>query len=747
MSGLTAEVAGEIEMPSGSSSRIQILDETTANQIAAGEVVERPAAAVKELVENALDAGASRVMVELEEGGKYLIRVTDDGIGMSQEDAILSLQRHATSKIRTADDLNRITTMGFRGEALPSIASVSQFSLITRSADADDGVGVSLRCHGGSLEEVTDIGARIGTSITVENLFYNVPARLKFLKTSSTELGHIVDSIQHFALAYPEVAFRLTHGGQEVFASPGSGSPMDAAVAVFGRDTARHLVAMDHTGGSVRVHGYMGTPAALKNSRAWQHTFVNRRFVRNKAITRAIDEGFKSVQTLHAIKYPPVLLMLEIDPAQIDVNVSPTKTEVRFTHEGEIFSAVYHAVREALLSGGLVVVDTKDASRSRVVPPGAVNGVLMDVPSLPAANTRGDDGAPSGRGAYTNGGDSDRGFIRPGVYPGGSGQAGTASGPYSRHDTQQFDSAVRERAGLELSPQSQAPYAYPGDTRRLFDSLPGEPGRPDVPRPELRGDDVPPMADPFGEGDLTRDLLERADSSVDVVSNAALADDEARQSLASGAISGSAVGADYRRGAKVRVLAQTRNMYIIAQTDRALLLIDQHIAHERVLYEMLLNRAAEGSAVGIPVQHLVIPLTLELSRREALVVEKRLEELRRAGFELEPFGGESFLVRSVPASVAQKRIKAQGGPEAVLKEIVEEMVEKTASRRLLLPAEEVLITASCKMAVKAGDPLSFEEMQALVDDLMRCENPYTCPHGRPILIEMANGEVDRKFGR
>jgi len=635
-------------------SKVQILDENTANQIAAGEVVERPAAAVKELVENALDAGARRVLVELEEGGKYLLRVTDDGSGMSREDAVLSLQRHATSKIRSADDLFQITTMGFRGEALPSIASVSQMTLVTKTAGDDEGAGVQIRCAGGTLEEVSEVGARPGTSITVENLFYNVPARLKFLKSSSTELGHIAELMQRFALARPDVAFRLLHSGGEVFASGGGGSQMDACVHVFGRETARHLVPLNHDAAGLRVTGFIGTPAALKTSRSAQHTFVNTRFVRNKAVTRALDEAYKSVQTLHGTRYPAAVVMIDVDPSQVDVNVSPTKTEVRFTREGDIYAAVFKAVGDALMAGGLVPTITQkltpreaapssfpaspsSASRERIE---REHPTLLAVPSRPAGNTR-----------------------------------------EEPRDMAAFHEAYQERA------------------RQAMDEDPFESGSgaPAQAAPE------PPAA---------------------------------------------ATGADYRGHdlSTLRVLAQTRNMYILAQTDDALVLIDQHIAHERVLYEKLLA-GAEGAGAGVPTQRLMMPFTLELSRREALVVEKRLEDLRRAGFDLEPFGGDSFVVRSVPASVAQKHLKAQGGPEEVLREIVDELVEKTISRRLLLPAEEVLITASCKMAVKAGDPLSFDEMNALVADLLRSDNPYTCPHGRPIIVELPNGDLDRKFGR
>ena len=651
--------------------KVAILDENTANQIAAGEVVERPAAAVKELVENALDAGARRILVELEEGGKYLIRVTDDGTGMSREDAVLSLQRHATSKIRSADDLFQITTMGFRGEALPSIASVSQMTVVTKTAGDDEGAGVQIRCAGGSLDEVSEVGARAGTSITVENLFYNVPARLKFLKSSSTELGHIAELMQRFALARPEVAFRLLHGDGEVFASGGGGSPMDACVHVFGRETARHLVPLDYDGAGLRVTGFIGTPAALKGSRSAQHTFVNTRFVRNKAVTRALDEAYKSVQTLHGTRYPAAVVMIDVDPSQVDVNVSPTKTEVRFTREGDIYAAVHKAVSEALMAGGLVPTMTgKMGSREAPPAPTAVDGggarnrnagedearrpqahpSLLSVPSRPAGNTRQE---PDDRTA--------------------------------------FREAYQERA------------------RQGVDDDPFE------------GGFSPPVPNAVNGGGARVGAV---------------------------GAGGAANGADYRGHdlASLRVLAQTRNMYILAQTDDALVLIDQHIAHERVLYEQLLA-GAEGAGGGVPTQRLMLPFTLELSRREALVVEGRLDDLRRAGFDLEPFGGDSFVVRSVPASVAQKHLKAQGGPEEVLREIVDELVEKTISRRLLLPAEEVLITASCKMAVKAGDPLSFEEMNALVSDLLKSENPYTCPHGRPIIVELPNGDLDRKFGR
>ena len=603
-------------------SRIWILDDNTANQIAAGEVVERPVSVVKELVENSIDAGARRVQIEIEDAGRSLIRVTDDGEGLTQPDILIALQRHATSKIAAAEDLFAIRTMGFRGEALPSIASVSEMTIVSRPADAPaDEPGSSVRIVGGTVEEIAQIGARAGTSITVENLFYNVPARLKFLKSNATEIGHVTEMVQRFALARPDIAFRLLNQGHEIFASDGSGSLLDACVQVFGRDQARRLVPIDLDRGEIVVAGFVGTPDALRPTRAAQHVFVNRRLVRDRAVIRAIDEGYASVQTIHGAKYPPIVLQIEIDPALVDVNVSPTKTEVRFTRDRDVFSAVYHAVADALVSrGGLVPsIESRFSPGVPEAVPAQQPG-LIDFPSRPPATVAGPSGDPSA-----------------------------------------FRREIYERAHVDPAPPvSSAPSA--------------------APEPEPH-----------------------------------------RKSLAG-----------------LRVLAQTRNMYIVAQAGASLCIIDQHIAHERVLYERLL---AGHAAQALPLQRLILPITLELGKHEALVVQGRLDELKRAGFELEPFGGDSFLVRTVPAAIAHRQ------PETIVREIVDEMVEKSTSRKLLVPAEEVLITASCKMAVKAGDPMTFDEMNGLVSDLLACRNPYTCPHGRPILIELSNDDLDRKFGR
>jgi DNA mismatch repair protein MutL len=445
---------------------------------------------------------------------------------------------------------------------------------------------------------------------------------------------------------------------------------------------------MDYTRGDARVTGFIGNPNTLRGSRSGQHTFVNRRFVRDRAVTRAIDEGYRSVQTIHGSKHPILVLNVEIDPSLIDVNVSPTKTEVRFTNERDVFSAVYHAIASALVTeGGLVqqgdllgspqVSETQSRNADR-----PVSQPLLDTPSSTPVTTRQYDSS------YNR--PSDRSF-----------QADRNA------DISEFHNAVIERAGLSgaentgnerdpLGDETQAPsYSYSGGAE------------------QNRSDEVERSAYPPASP-----ATERRENNGD----SAPSKSPHRDKLTS-----------------LRVLAQTRNTYILAQTDTSLCIIDQHIAHERVLYERLLSGQASGI---LTMQHLMFPITLELGKKEALVTQARLGDLNKAGFLLEEFGSNSFLVRALPSAVAQG-----ARAETVVREVIDELVEKTESRKLLVPAEEVLITASCKMAVKAGDPLTFDEMNGLLADLLQCENPYTCPHGRPIIVEIGNADMDRRFGR
>ena len=607
---------------------VALLDDATANRIAAGEVVERPSSVVKELVENALDAGATRIEVELWDGGKSRIIVRDNGCGMNRTDAVLSLQRHATSKIRTAGDLFAIHTLGFRGEALPSIASVSDFTLLTKRPKDETATGVSVR--GGAVERVEDAAAPDGTVVTVENLFFAVPARLKFLKTNQTELNHVTEFLHRLILCYHKISFRLSHDDHEMIAYPGSDDPLQALAEVWGRETARAMVPLRFESPALTVHGWVSKPSVSKATRSAQAFFVNGRSVRSRTVQNAFDRAFSHLMTTD--RHPVAALFLDVDPTLVDVNVHPAKTEVRFTRDGDIYSAVHHAVESALLTGGLVPEVTVQTSLE-IAPP--LREVQHNLPRRPSLSS------------YVD----------------------------------------LER----LSPDSELPPAPIMGSQSVSLAVPA--------------DDSPIIG---GQG---------------VIENSYL-------------------GFDGYRIGRLRVIGQARNTYIVCETDDAILFVDQHIAHERVLYEQLMNGFAEGAERwGIVAQHLALPQTVELSAQEAKVVSERLDALAKAGFVLDAFGGNTFVVRAVPASVADKAYLE------TLRQIIEELTFSSLSRKLLVPHEEALIMASCKLAVKKGDPLTHEEMTRLLTELAAMKNPFTCPHGRPILLALPHSETDRKFHR
>ncbi len=637
---------------------VQLLDENTANRIAAGEVIERPFSVVKELVENALDAGATRIEIEIANGGKDKIVVRDNGSGMARHDAVLALQRHATSKIRSADDLFAIQTLGFRGEALPSIASVSDFTLLTKRAS--DEAATEIISRGGDLISVGDAAGNDGTTITVENLFWNTPARLKFLKATPTELNHAVDLIHRFILAYPAVAFRLTHDNHEMVSFPGAGNGQHALAAVWGRDVARDMVPFAYESPNLSVKGWVSKPSVTRATRSSQATFVNGRFVRNRTIGHAFDSAFKNLMTTD--RHPVMVLFLTIAPSLVDVNVHPAKTEVRFTRDGDVYQSVHRAIENALLTGGLVPEVRVTASlpfADRIEP-------VKNMPPRVALSSWGSDVVDLGPPSF-------------------------APSPADGRGEAEIESGVSNQA-LSVAGTGYASSPLPS----------------------------------AGEGATFAVALDLAD----------LAPTRRETEPAS------YIGFDGERIGRLRVLGQSRNTYIVAETDDALLLIDQHIAHERVLYEQMMNGHKEKAAQwGVVAQHLALPQTLLLGKAEARVAAERLEALQKAGFLLEPFGGDTFVVRAVPATIAHKDYLG------LLREIIDEMASASVARRLLVPHESAVIMASCKMAVKKNDPLTMNEMTRLLSDLAQMQNPFTCPHGRPILLSLPHREMDRKFHR
>lgn len=619
---------------------VRLLDAHTVNQIAAGEVVERPASVVKELVENALDAGASRIEIDLIDSGRTKIAVSDDGCGMAREDALAALQRHATSKIQKAEDLTSVGTLGFRGEALPSIASVSRLTLSTAP---EPGARLVLEVEGGSAREAMPRAGPRGTEVVVEDLFYNTPARLKFLKTDTTELSLSLDHLSRYAFAYPHVAITASHKGHTILATSGSGDLLEAIAEVWGRDTARCLAEVDAVVGGLRVTGFVSPPHLTRPTRAYQYVSVNGRPVRSRTLTAALDQAYRDLTPER--RYPVLCLSIEAPTELVDVNVSPTKSEVKFQREGQAFEALRFAIRSALREHGMM--------------PSAEGLAAVDVVNEALRGVGASGGGSSGLGGGAWG-------------VGALGAEGRAFAVHSIHAQSPLEGLGRsfgQVANLDTPP-------FPQDS---------DPSTPNAQHP------TPNTRYPF-------------------------------ESLLDG----------------LTILGQAFDTFIVAQTRRGLAIIDQHVAHERVIYERL---CGIKGATPIERQPLLAPEPLHLDRRSALVLAENLEEVRAIGFDVEPFGSGSFLLRSAPAALRGK------SPVRVLGDVIDELAEESGSQRIRPIRESLWIMSSCKMAVKAGDPLSLAEMQKLIEDLAQTENPYLCPHGRPITITLPIEDLLRKFKR
>ena len=649
--------------------RIKLLSEQVANQIAAGEVVERPASVVKELVENSLDAEAKKVTVEIGAGGRSLIRVTDDGAGMSRDDALLCLERHATSKIERAEDLASIVTMGFRGEAVPSIASVSRFTLITRERDSASPEGTQILINGGTIAEVKAAGSAPGTSIEVRQLFFNLPARRKFLRTEETEAAHIQHYLTLAALAFPEVAFTFVKDGRNVWQLPAvkSGAATSSRIDAL-RERLRALLgdekllpvnftaSLDENyrqeeteisfetalpenspraahRSSLRVWGLIGSPGVSRGTRESQFVFVNRRPVENRGVNYALIEGYHN--SLMKGRYPVCCLFLEIDPAAVDVNIHPAKREVKFHREFEVRKFVAHAVHEALLA--FHSEPTK---------------VISTAKSL---------GAPS---------------------------------------------------ELSFAPEVAAP------------ALPNFPDKlkpPTTPLPQIQPAAQTPLKMGFAPVVPSAPSAKHADNTS--VPSATLPSSAATPLL----------------NVPLRLVGVVGKLYVLLESDRGLVLLDQHAAHERILYEQMLNRLEQKDTA--PSQKLLLPETIELPPRDAQFLREQLAALTRLGVGLNEFGERTFLLDALPPFV-----KVPDTRRFVF-DLVDELRAAGREVNLARLGEHTVAKTVCRHAVKANDPLGGAELENLVEDLRRCAMPYTCPHGRPTLIEMNYRELEKKFGR
>ncbi len=623
-------------------SKIHILSEHLSNRIAAGEVIERPASVVKELVENAIDAGARKISIAVERAGTRLIAVSDDGCGMDQDDALLSLEPHGTSKIREEADIEAIVTLGFRGEAMPSIAAISRFRLTTRTAGSAEGIRVEVA--GGKILEVLPAGCAPGTTLEIRDLFFNTPARKKFLKSPPTEENHITETVIMLALPYPEISFELSIDGRRALHSPGAATLDSRLRAFFGRHFAEQMLKVEHRESGLEIVGYTAAPGFSRTSRREQRTFVNGRAIESPAIYRGIREGYATLAENG--RFPPCVLFITMPPAEVDVNVHPAKREVRFKQEYVVSRAVATAIGNAL--------------RHREAPAPTVPETIAPTLLLEGAEVR---YAPVRQ-------------EQPDL-------------PLTRMVPQEERILPREVP----PPAVAAPAAVPV-------------------RPELTDRNEPAPA-----------------SSVEAAPEPEAAPDEVetiapmpQRMVFSG---------DWPR----EVIGVLDRSYILASGPAGLILIDQHAAHERILFEKLLR----DSTGGVPAQHLLLPVTVELPQASAALLWRSREIFEKLGFDIESLGNRTVMLNAIPASLPS------GDLGTMLLDILDELVENANAR---LPLEkEFVARAACKAAIKSHDYLTPEAARSLLTQLANCRQGTLCPHGRPTMLTITLSEIARRFGR
>ncbi|MEY5015256.1 MAG: mismatch repair endonuclease MutL [Verrucomicrobiota bacterium] len=645
--------------------RIKLLPDEVASQVAAGEVVERPASVVKELVENALDAGADRVEIMIRGGGASLIRVVDNGCGMDRDDALLCLERHATSKIRTGADLATISTLGFRGEAVPSIASVSKFRLGTRERGAEAGTEVLV--NGGRIEAVRDSGDAPGTSIEVRSLFYNLPARRKFLRTEATETSHVEHQFTLQALGRPDVAFVLMNGDRVVHQLPAVSGIRERVRDLFGKELDAELLevpAFDERGISVR--GLIGRAGVSRSSRDQQYTFLNGRAVENAALSQGLREGYHTA--LMKGQHPVAFLFLQIDPAEVDVNVHPAKREVRFRDPLSIRGVIERAVRGA--------IETDRAAWS----------AAFSSPQAPRAVAEAEGTMQIGFSGLVSSG---RGLRRDEVL-----------GP------KQVSLAIETKASVEDSSSLEASATVHASA---VDSLSEAGSDSEEPRAKA-------VVGPTSE--VIEDVSEHAGERHrgETLSGEATPPPEAR----------------------FRILGVIGRLYVVMENDQGMVLVDQHAAHERVLYEQMVSRMRRRE---VPSQRLLIPLILRVTPRDGDWLRGNAGLLESAGIMVEEFGPNAFKVDALPSFLM--------GEEAgrLVPRIVDELRSASSGSAKLRLGEDVIAKTVCRHAIKANDALAELELRRLIEDLLACELPYCCPHGRPTMIQMGFDELEKRFGR
>lgn len=738
---------------------IQVLDQNTINQIAAGEVIERPSSVVKELLENAIDARATAVTVEIRDGGLSMIRVTDNGCGIPKEEIALAFKRHATSKIRTVEDLFSVASLGFRGEALSSIASVAKVELITKTGGSIS--GSRYRIEGGEELGLEEIGAPEGTTFIARDLFYNTPARRKFLKTPVTEGAHVADLVEKLALSHPEISIRYIQNNQSKLHTSGNHRLQDIIYTVFGREIAGNLVPVEAGAAPVSVSGYIGKPLIARGNRNFENYFINGRYIKSSIINKAIEEAYKPYMMQH--KYPFTMLQFTIDQSFLDVNVHPAKMELRFRDGEMIYRMVYHSLSMALSKRELIPkvslppvsgngrragAETGRDNRSAAQAGAGIRaGGKSEEGGGTGAETGGEDAVSGKEGAGASGGRPVLKEVR--VKEKERSPRGSRPEPFetNRLREQVFSASARSGAAESSSgaaePSSGEAEPFSGTAGRGLKSE-----QPRFLGAALREEDAP-----YGcSGQPQREAAAAAESSESFLNgktaageNAKGSEKEEKRETKASAISEKPKQLDLFEekllsgSARARhvLLGQLFDTYWLVQFEDSLYIIDQHAAHEKVLYERTMKSLKTREYTS---QMVVPPIILTLNSGEELILQRHGEEFASMGFEIEPFGGKEYAVRAVPAnlfSIAKKDL---------LMEMIDGLTDGLDSGTPDLIREKIA-SMSCKAAVKGNHAMSAAEANFLIDELLTLENPYACPHGRPTIIAMSRRELEKKFKR
>ena len=660
--------------------QIQVLDQITIDKIAAGEVIERPASIVKELVENSIDAKAASVTVEIQDGGISLIRVTDNGSGIEREDIRNAFLRHSTSKIRKVEDLAHIASLGFRGEALSSISAVTRTELITKTKE--DTFGTRYVIEGGVEQSLEDAGAPDGTTFLVRQLFYNVPARRKFLKTPMTEAGHVQDLLMRLALSHPEVAFTFINNGQTKMRTSGNGKLKDVIYSIYGREAAANLIELDYSMDGLVMKGYLGKPVITRGNRNFENYFVNGRYVKNAMLSKAIEDAYKDFLMQH--KFPFVVIHFQVDGEKIDVNVHPTKMEMRFQRQQDVYNIVYEGVHRTLLEPELI--PQVEAPAPKVISqPKSESPFLLKPKTAPQPMEK----KPEEK--------------------------------EEPHDEAYFMKKMKERvlsyhqrnSSAEVAKKEQI-FRPQAQAERIKDALAS--AKEVEKQPQKQAEEQPELIreTPVYE---TKPVTEEKAEQLNLFEEHLL---------------------KREKKAEYKLIGQVFETYWLVEFENSLYIIDQHAAHERVLYERTLKEMKNREFTA---QYLSPPIILSLSMQEAQVLNENMDRFTRIGFEIEPFGGEEYAVRAIPDNlfgIAKKEL---------LLEMLDDLTDGISTSMTPELIDEKVASMSCKAAVKGNNRLSAQEADALIGELLLLENPYHCPHGRPTIIAMTQRELEKKFKR